>query len=98
MIVDDVISAGLSSNRAIEFIRQNNGNVSGILVALDRMERGESNDSKNFKNTTEEIMAITGVPVFSLAKLSDLKNCGLIDDGQIKQIDLYIKKYGSYSQ
>ncbi|MDA9690102.1 orotate phosphoribosyltransferase [Betaproteobacteria bacterium] len=98
LIIDDVISAGLSSQRAIEFIRRKNGNVSGILVALDRMERGESKDSKNFKNTTEEIMAITGVPVFSLADLSDLKNCGRIDDDHIKQIDLYIHKYGSYGQ
>ena len=98
LIIDDVISAGLSSQRAIEFIRKKNGNVSGILVALDRMERGESSDSKNFKNTTEEIMAITGVPVFSLADLSDLKNCGRIDDDHIKQIDLYIQKYGSFGQ
>ena len=43
-------------------------------------------------------MAITGVPVFSLAELSDLKNCGQIDDDHIKQIDLYIQKYGSYGQ
>ena len=98
MIIDDVISAGLSSKRAIDFIRKKNGNVSGILVALDRMERGESSDSKNYKNTAEEIMKITGVPVFSLAKLSHLKNCGRIDDDHIKQIDLYIQKYGSYGQ
>ena len=96
MIIDDVISAGLSSQRAIEFIRRKNGNVSGILVALDRMERGESSDSKNFKNTTEEIMTMTGVPVFSLADLSDLKNCGGIDNDNAKQIDLYIQRYGSY--
>ena len=98
LIVDDVISAGLSSKKAIEFIRKKNGKVSGILVALDRMERGESSDSKNFKNTTEEIMTMTGVPVFSLAKLSDLKNCGRIGDNHIKQIDLYIQRYGSYGQ
>ena len=95
LIIDDVISAGLSSKRAIEFVRKQNGNVSGILVALDRMERGESSDSENFKNTTEEIMAMTGVPVFSLADLSDLKNCGRIDSDNAKQIDLYIQKYGS---
>ena len=95
LIIDDVISAGLSSKRAIELVRKQNGNVSGILVALDRMERGESSDSKNFKNTTEEIMSTTGVPVFSLAELSDLKNCGRIDYEHIKQIELYIKKYGS---
>jgi len=96
LIIDDVISAGLSSKRAIEFIKKQNGNVSGILVALDRMERGQSCDSKNFKNTTEEIMAMTGVPVFSLAELSDLKNCGRIDNDCVNQIDLYIQKYGSY--
>ena len=98
LIIDDVISAGLSSKRAIEFVREQNGNVSGILVALDRMERGESSDSENFKNTTEEIMTMTGVPVFSLADLSDLKNCGRIDSDNAKQIDLYIQKYGSYVQ
>ena len=96
LIIDDVISAGLSSKRAIEFVRKQNGNVSGILVALDRMERGESSDSENFKNTTEEIMTMTGVPVFSLANLSHLKNCGQIDSDNAKQIDLYIQKYGSY--
>ena len=96
LIIDDVISAGLSTKRAIEVVRKQNGNVSGILVALDRMERGESSDSENFKNTTEEIMTMTGVPVFSLADLSDLKNCGQIDSDNAKQIDRYIQKYGSY--
>ena len=95
LIIDDVISAGLSSIRAIEIIKKEKGNVSGILVALDRMERGQNVNSKNHKNATAEISESTGVPVFSIAKLSDLKNYGVIDNENLKNIDSYLKKFGS---
>ena len=95
LIVDDVISAGLSSMRAIDFVRKEQGNVCDILVALDRMEKGHGEFANNYKNTTEEIMALTGVPVFSIAKLTDLRDCGKISKDRLKQIDLYLKKFGS---
>ena len=95
LIIDDVISAGLSSRRAIEIVRKEKGVLSGILVALDRMEQGQSVASRDYKNTTEEITESMGVPVFSIVKLSDLKNHSDIDGKNLKQIDSYLKKFGS---
>ena len=95
LIIDDVISAGLSSRRAIEIVRKEKGVISGILVALDRMEQGQSVASRDYKNTTEEITESMGVPVFSIVKLSDLKNHSEIDGKNLKQIDSYLKKFGS---
>ena len=95
MIIDDVISAGLSSKKAIEIVRKEKGDVSGILVALDRMERGQSIASKNYENTAEEITESTGVPVFSIAKLSDLRNYSKIGSKNLTEIDKYLKKFGS---
>ena len=41
MIVDDVITAGTSVRESVELIRAQGANPAGVLIALDRMERGQ---------------------------------------------------------
>ncbi len=67
LIVDDVITAGTAVRESITLIRSAGAEVCGVLVALDRQERGESGLS-----ATEEITRTHGVPVVSIAKLADL--------------------------
>jgi orotate phosphoribosyltransferase len=40
LIVDDVISAGTSVRESVELIRAAGATPAGVLIALDRQERG----------------------------------------------------------
>ena len=41
LIVDDVITAGTSVRESVDLIRAHRANPAGVLIALDRMERGQ---------------------------------------------------------
>lgn len=67
MIVDDVITAGTAIRESIGLIRAQGAEVVGAVVALDREERGEGDQS-----TIQELEAEYGLKVVSVAGLSDL--------------------------
>lgn len=67
LIVDDVVSAGLSVGESVALIRAANATPCGIMVALDRMEKGESEHS-----TLQEIKSRHGIMVISLITLDDI--------------------------
>lgn len=67
LIVDDVISAGTSVRESVELIRGAGARPSGVLIALDRMERGLGPLS-----AVEEVRAQFGLPVVAVATLDDL--------------------------
>ena len=95
LIIDDVISAGLSSKKAIDLIKKENGHVLGILVALDRKEKSTTQSVNLFKNAAEEISSTTGIPIFSLANLFELRDYMEEKRLDIKPIDKYLQIYGS---
>ena len=95
LIIDDVISAGLSSKKAIDLIKKENGHVLGILVALDRKEKSTNQSVNLFKNAAEEISSTTGIPIFSLANLFELRDYMEEKRLDIKPIDKYLQIYGS---
>jgi orotate phosphoribosyltransferase len=45
LIVDDVITAGTSVRESVELIRAQGAQPAGVLIALDRMERGQGTTS-----------------------------------------------------
>ncbi len=67
LIIDDVISAGTSVRESVELIKQNGGEVAGVLIALDRQEKGESDLS-----AVQEVERNLDVQVVSIAKLAQL--------------------------
>ena len=67
LIVDDVISAGTSVRESVDLIRASNAVPCGVVIALDRMERGSGNIS-----AIQEVKAAYNVPVISIATLDDL--------------------------
>ena len=69
LILDDVISAGTSINQSVELIKSSGGKLSGVCIALDRMERGEGELSAN-----EEIGLKYDTDVFSIANLDQVEN------------------------
>jgi orotate phosphoribosyltransferase len=67
LIVDDVISAGTSVRESVNLIRASSAVPCGVVIALDRMERGSGNLS-----AVQEVRASYNVPVISIATLDDL--------------------------
>jgi len=73
LIIDDVISAGTSVRESVQLIRAAGAQVAGVVIALDRMERGTG-----VLSAVEEVNRLYDVPVISIASLADV--LGFLDD------------------
>ncbi|MFA6313132.1 MAG: orotate phosphoribosyltransferase [Sterolibacterium sp.] len=69
LIIDDVISAGTSVGESVNIIKAAGATPAGVVIALDRMERG-GGDSK--RSAVQEVESSYGIPVISVANLDDL--------------------------
>jgi len=67
LIVDDVISAGTATRESIALIHASGATPAGVLIALDRQERGSGAQS-----AAQEITAEFGIPVIAVARLEEL--------------------------
>ncbi len=67
LIIDDVITAGTAIRESMEIIRSHGARPAGVVVALDRMERGQGTQS-----AIQEVEAEYGIPVFSVIDLNDI--------------------------
>ncbi|MDR2787625.1 MAG: orotate phosphoribosyltransferase [Candidatus Accumulibacter sp.] len=67
LIVDDVITAGTSVRESVEIIRANGATPGGVIIALDRMERGAGASS-----AVQEAEREYGLQVIAVATLDDL--------------------------
>jgi orotate phosphoribosyltransferase len=67
LVVDDVITAGTAIRESLELIRAHGATAAGVLLALDRQERGQGE-----RSAVQELEAEFGLPVAAIARLSDL--------------------------
>ena len=67
MIVDDVITAGTSVRESVALISAEGAQPAGVLIALDRMERGQAQTS-----AVEDVRDAFGIPVVAIATLDDV--------------------------
>jgi orotate phosphoribosyltransferase len=92
LIIDDVITDGASKREAIEIIRAAGATPAGVLIALDRQERGQGELS-----ATQEVSREYGLPVSSIASLADILATlrgRPADAGHVERIEEYRKRYG----
>lgn len=92
LIVDDVISAGTSVRESVQTIRAAGAAPCGVVIALDRMERGSGS-----KSAAQEVRSQFGIPVLSIATLDDLTAfLGTRADmaPQLRSVERYRRKYG----
>ena len=68
LIVDDVISAGTSVNLSVDIIRTAGATPVAVAIALDRQERGNTNDL----SATQQVEQDHGLEVISIISLDDL--------------------------
>jgi orotate phosphoribosyltransferase len=67
MIVDDVITAGTSVRESVALIEAHGARAAGVLIALDRMERGQGETS-----AVQDVRDTWGIPVVAIATLDDV--------------------------
>ena len=67
LIVDDVITAGTAIREAVDIIRAAGAEPVGVVLALDRQERGQGQLS-----AVQEVERQLGLPVTSILRLADL--------------------------
>lgn len=67
VMIDDVITAGTAYRESKNIIESQGGKLCGVIVALDRQERGKNNCS-----AIEEIKQQDNIPVLSIASLNDI--------------------------
>ncbi len=67
LIVDDVISAGTSVRESVDLIRASGATPAGVVIALDRMERGQGD-----KSAVQEVREQYDIPVVAVVTLDNL--------------------------
>ena len=95
VIVDDVITAGTSVRESVATIRAAGATPAGVLIALDRMERGQGE-----KSAAQEVREAHGMPVVAIATLDDLMTF-IATRSDLKaiapRIDAYRAQYGIHA-
>lgn len=67
-IIDDVITAGTAKKEAIDFIQRHQGEVAGIIIALDRQEKAE----KSSFSPVQLLEQTCNIPVISIVSLQNI--------------------------
>ncbi|ATC85065.1 orotate phosphoribosyltransferase [Pseudoalteromonas sp. NZS127_1] len=92
MLVDDVITAGTAIRESMEIIAQNGADLSGVLIALDRQEKGKAELS-----AIQEVERDFNTKVISIVKLADLisylENQGTMGE-HLASVKAYRDQYG----
>lgn len=92
LIVDDVISAGTSVRESVELINVSGAIPGGVVIALDRMERGKSELS-----AVQEVKKIHDIPVTSIVDLNSLIKYLKDNEDLVKNlhaVERYRSQYG----
>ncbi len=92
LIIDDVISAGTSVRESVDIIRAAGAEPAGVIIALDRQERGQGDLS-----AIQEVQAEHHIPVLNIISLNDL--LGYLQDSpelgeHLPAVQAYRDKYG----
>ena len=92
LIVDDVITAGTAIREVMQIIQAQGAQAAGVLIALNRQERG-----KGELSAIQEVERDYGMPVVSIVSLQQVLEY-LADDAELKQylpaVEAYRAEYG----
>jgi orotate phosphoribosyltransferase len=92
LIIDDVITAGTAIGEAMEIIQAQGATPAGVVIALDRQERGRED-----RSAIQEVEQTYGIPVAAIVKLEHLVSYLGEREGSeeaLSNIKTYRKSYG----
>lgn len=91
LVIDDVITAGTAIRQSMDIIHDAGAKPAGVLIALDRQERGQGEHS-----AVQEVEQAYGVPVMSIVCLEQVLEY-LKDQPELRQhagkVDRYRQQY-----
>ena len=94
VIVDDVITSGKSIHEAADLLLKAAAvTVAGVVVAVDRMERGRGTVS-----TLQELQSELGAPVRAIVTIREIAaylHPRVIDDARLRAIEGYLAEHGA---
>ena len=100
MLVDDVITAGTAIRESMDIIKQHNAGLAGVLIALDRQEKGQGDLSaiqeveRDFDTQVISIVTLGDVQIFLEEKLAHKANNGSDLAVCLANINQYRQAYG----
>jgi orotate phosphoribosyltransferase len=92
LIIDDVITAGTAIREVMSILEQAGAVASGVLIGLDRKERGKTDQS-----AIQEVEKQFGIPVASIIDIDDIMHylkAKPDHSNLVEQIDKYRQQYG----
>jgi orotate phosphoribosyltransferase len=92
LILDDVITAGTSVRESVEIIHRMKATPAGVLIALDRQEKGENETS-----AVQDVSQCFKMPVISIISLSNIIDFLALNKNSTEQLEIiknYRLKYG----
>ena len=95
VIVDDVISAGTSVRESVDIIGAAGAEPAAVLIALDRRERGGNATEVTEQSAVQQVQAMFGIPVLSIASLDDVV-AFLEQSGQAGELAAYREQVSAY--
>ncbi len=96
VIVDDVITSGASIRHSVELLGQASAGITGIVVAVDRQERGSG--TKSTLSELEDSLGIPVLPVVTVREMVDiLHRGGNLSDELMAAIGDYLRQHAPVS-
>ena len=92
LIIDDVITAGTAIREVMTMVELAGGNAVGVVIGLDRKERGTSS-----KSAIQEVEKQFSIPVISIIDMDDILTFLKSQSDMkavVKDIKTYRKEYG----
>ncbi len=92
LIIDDVITAGTAIREVMTMVELAGGNAVGVVIGLDRKERGTSS-----KSAIQEVEKQFSIPVISIIDMDDILTYLKSQSDMkavVKDIKTYRKEYG----
>lgn len=97
VIIDDVITSGISARESINIIKHSGAEPVAMLIALDRMECSVDSCISSRISAVQEVTETYKIPVISVASLNDIFS-NVMNDTNLsnyrKRITQYRKEYG----
>jgi len=96
MLVDDVITAGTAIRESMEIIKAHGAELSGVLIALDRQEKGQGELSaiqeveRDFATQVIAIVTLADVVTYLEEKISSQPELAI----SLASINKYRESYG----
>jgi len=92
LVIDDVITAGTAIRESVEIIKAAGAALAGVVIALDRQERGR--DDRSAIQEVEDTLGIAVTSIVTLSHVLEYLRGKSARSEDVKKIETYREQYG----